>query len=35
MNQHNQHTIGWGVLKEDLDNLEDKMNERRAPVMHT
>ena len=35
MNQHNQHTIGRGILRKDLDRLEEKWHEKRIPLMHT
>ena len=35
MNQRNQHTIAWGVLREDLDRLEDKLHEKRVSLTHT
>ena len=34
-NHHNQHNIGWGVLREDLDRLEDKLHDKGMPLMHT
>ena len=35
MSQYSQHTIGWGVLREDLDRLEEKLHDTGIPLMHT
>ena len=34
-NQVNKHTITWGVLREDLDRLENKLQDKDIPLMHT